>query len=116
MLSNLIRFDNVIKSNEKLRPIVTELFLRGRNLNISLVFIPQYYFKVPKTRRLNATHYFIKKIPKKGELHQISSNHLSDIDFKGFMKPYKDYIKKPYSFLVNDTTLSADNSSRFRKN
>ena len=58
----LIVFDDMIadmKSNKKLSPIVTELFLRGRKLNISLVFISQSYFKVPKTIRLNVTHYFI---------------------------------------------------------
>ena len=97
-------------------PIVTELFLRGKKLNISLVFIWQSYFKVPKTITLNATHYFIMKIPNKRELQQIASNHSSDIDFKDFMKLYKDYTKEPYSFLVNDTTLSSDNPLRFRKN
>ena len=64
----LIVFDDMIadmESSEKLSPIVTELFLRGRKLNISLIFIPQSYFKVPKTIRLNATHYFIMKIPNK---------------------------------------------------
>ena len=59
-----------MESNKKLSPIVTELFLRGRKLNISLVFILQSYFKVPKTIRLNATHYFIMKIPNKRELQQ----------------------------------------------
>ena len=57
-----------MESNKKLSPIVTELFLRGRKLNTSLVFISQPYFKVPKTIRLNATHYFIIKIPNKREL------------------------------------------------
>ena len=71
---------------------------------------------MPKTRRLNETHYFILKISNKRELQQIEPNHLSDIDFKDFMKLYKDYTKKPYSFLVNNTTLSSDNSLRFRKN
>ena len=52
----------------------------------------------------------------KRELHQIASNHSSDIDFKDFMKLYKDYTKEIYSFLVNDTTLSSDNPLRFRKN
>ena len=65
---------------------------------------------MPKSVRLNTTHYFIMKIPNKRELQQIASNHLSDIDFKDFMKLYKDYTKEPYSFLVNDTTLSSDNS------
>ena len=71
---------------------------------------------MPKTIRLNATHYFIMKIPNKREFQQIASNHLSDIDFKDFMKLYKNYFKESYSFLVNDTTLSTDNPLRFRKN
>ena len=75
-----------MESNKKLSPIVTELFLRGRKLNISLVFISQSYFKVPKTIRLNATHYFIMKIPNKNEFQQITSNRSSHIEFKDFMK------------------------------
>ena len=50
-----------MESNKKFSPKVTELFLRGRELNISLIFISQSYFKVDKTKRLNATHYFIIK-------------------------------------------------------
>ena len=101
-------FDDMVAdmgSNKELSPIVTELFLRGTKLNILFVFMSQSYFKVPKTIRINATHYFIMKIPNKRELQQIASNHLSDIDFKDFMKLYKDYTKEPYSFLVNDTTV-----------
>ena len=56
------------------------------------------------------------KIPNKRELQQIASNHLSEIDFKDFMKLYKEYTKEPYSFLVNNMTLSSDNPLRFRKN
>ena len=73
----LIVFNDMIvdiESNKKLSPMVTELFLRGRKLNISLVFILQSYFKVSKTLRLNATHYFIMKIPNKRELEQTASN------------------------------------------
>ena len=69
-------------SNEKLNPVVTELFIRGRKLSISLVFITQSYFAVPKNIRLNSTHNFIMKIPNKRELQQIVYNHSSDIDFK----------------------------------
>ena len=80
----LTLFDDIIEdmeSNKKLSPIVTEVFLRGRKLNIFLVFASQSHFKVPKTIRLNATHYFIRKIPKKRKLQQIASNHSSEIDF-----------------------------------
>ena len=52
----LIVFDDMINNN-KLNPIVTELFIRGRKLNISIVFITQSYFKVPKDVRLNSTHF-----------------------------------------------------------
>ena len=56
----LIVFDNMIAdmiNNNKLNPIVTELFIRGRKLNISIVFIKQSYFKVPKDVRLSSTHF-----------------------------------------------------------
>ena len=111
----LIVFDDMIAdmiSNKKLNPIVTELFIRGRKLSISIVFITQSYFKVPKDVRLNSTHFFIMKIISKRELQQIALNHSSDIDFKDFMKIYKE----PYSFLVNDTTLQSSNPLRFRYN
>ena len=64
----LIVFDDMIADmiqNKKLNSIVTELFIRGRKLNISLVFITQSYFKVPKDVRLNTTHFFISKVPNK---------------------------------------------------
>ena len=115
----LIVFDDMIAdmiNNKKLNSIVTELFIRGRKLNISLVFIAQSYFKVPKDVRLNITHFFIMKIPNKREFQQIAISHSSDIDFKDFTKIYKKCIDKPYSFLVSDATLASDNSLRFRKN
>ena len=115
----LIIFDDMIAdmiNNNKLNPIVTELFIRGRKLNISIVFITQSYFKVPKDVRLNSTHFIIMKIPNKRELQQIALNHSSDIDFKDFMNIYKKCTTEPYSFLVNDTTLPSDDPLRFRKN
>ena len=60
-------------------------------------------------------HYFLMKIVNKRELQQIASNHSPDVEFKDFMKLYKDYIKEPLSFLVNNTTLPLNNPSRFRK-
>ena len=79
-----------IEPNKKLNPVVTELFLRGRKLNILLVLISR-------------------------ELQKIVSNHSSDIDFKDFMMLYKDYTKEPFSFLVKDATLSSDSPLTFRK-
>ena len=101
-------------SNKKFKPIVTELFIRERKLNISLVFITQLYFAVPKNVRRNSTHYFLMEIPNKRELQQITFNHSSNINFQDFMNLYKKCTAKPYSFLVFDTTLASDNSSRFR--
>ena len=115
----LIVFDDMIAdmmNNKKLNPVVTELFIRGRKLNISIVFITQSYCKVPKDVRLNSTHFFIMKVPNKRELQQIALNHSSDIDFKDFMKIYKKCTTETYSFLVNDTTLPSDDPLRFRKN
>ena len=80
----LIVFDDMIAdvlSNNKLNPIVTELFIIDRKLNVSLVFITQFYFSVPKNIRLNSTHYFIRKISNKQELQQIAFNYSTDIDF-----------------------------------
>ena len=100
--------------DKKLNSIVTELFIRGRKLNISLVFITQSYFKVPKDVRLNTSHFFIAKIPNKTELQQIAVNHTSDINTKDFANIYRKSTAEPYSLLVNDTALTSP--LRFRKN
>ena len=92
----LIVFEDMIPDmlrNKKLNPILIELFIRGRKLNISLVFITQSYFAVSKNIRLNSMHYFVMKIPNKRELQQIAFNHTSDIDFKDLK-----CTVKPYSF------------------
>ena len=101
-------------SNKKLNPIVTELFIRRRKLNTSLVFISQSYFVAPQNIRLNSTHYFIMKIANRCELQQIASNHSADIDFKDFMNLYKKGIAKLYSFLVIDATVDATSGNPLR--
>ena len=114
----LIVFDDMIAdmlSNKKLNQIVTELFMIGRKLNISLVFITQSYFTVPKNIRLNYTHYFIMKVPNKRELQQIVFDHSSDIDFRDSMNLYKKCTANPFSFLVIDATLASNIPLRFRK-
>ena len=81
-------------------------------MNISLVFITQSYFGV----RLKSTHYLIMKTHNKRELQQIAIDHSADIDYKDFLKIYRNCTNEPYSFLTIDTTLPANNPMRFRKN
>ena len=106
MIADMIR-------NKTLNSIVTELFIRGRKLNIYLVFITQSYFKVPKDVILNTIHFLIAKIPNKRELQQIAINHSSDISTKDFENIYRKCSVEPYSFFVNDTTLASNNPLRF---
>ena len=110
----LIVFDDMISdimTNKKFQSIIKELFIRCRKINISLVFITQSYFSVPNSR-----HYLIMKISNKRELQNIAINHSADIDYKDFVKIYRESRKKPYNFLTIDTTLPSTNALRFRKN
>ena len=90
------------------------LFIRCRELNISLCFLTQSHFSVPKDVRLSCTHYIIFKLNSKRELQNIAVNHSADIDYKDFVKIYRDCKKEPYNFLTIDTTQPVD--KRFRKN
>ena len=72
------------------------MFIRGRKLNISLVFITQSYFKVPKDVRLNTAHFFITKISNKRELREIAINHSSDSSAKGLANIYRECTAEPY--------------------
>ena len=97
----LIVFDDMIAdimTNKKCQAVVKELFIRCRKLNISLAFITQSYFSVPKVVRLNSTHYLIMKINSIRELQNFAITHSSDIDYKNFMKIYKKCTKEPYFF------------------
>ena len=113
----LIVFDDMIADmiqNKKLNSIVKELFIRRRKLNISLVFIIQSYFKVPKDLDWILLIFLSRKL--KRELKQISMNHLSDISTEDFVNIYRKCTADPYSFFVNDTTIVSDTPLRFRKN
>ena len=115
----LSTFDDMIAdimTNKNFQAIINELFIRFRKINISLVFIIQSYFSVPKDIRLNSTHCFIMKINNKRELQNIAINHSADIDYKDFMKIYRECTKELYNFLTIDTTLPSSNPLRFRKN
>ena len=115
----LIVFDDMIAdimNNKKFQVIIKELFIRCRKLKMSLVFITQSYFSVPKDVRLNSTHYLIIKIHDRRELQNIAKNHSADIDCKDLSKIYRNFTNEPHSFLTIDTTLPANNPMRFRKN
>ena len=113
----LIVFDDMIShvmSNKKAQQVLKELFIRCRKLNISLCFLTQSYFSVPKDVRLNYTHYIIFKLSSERELQNIAINHSADIDYKDFVNIYRDCTKEPYTFLTTDTTQPTD--KRFKKN
>ena len=99
---SLIMFDDLIAnimSTKKIQTIIKELFIRCTKLNISLVVITQSYFSVPKDVRLDSKHYLIMRINNRKELQNIAIHHSADIDYNDF-----------------DTTLSASDPLRFRKN
>ena len=79
-----------IMTNKRFQAIIKELFIRCRELNISLIFVTQFYFSVPKDVRLNSAHYLIMKINNKRELQNIAINHSADIDYQDFIKIYRE--------------------------
>ena len=111
----LIVFDDMIlhvMSDNKAQQVLKERFIR--NLNISLCFLTQSYFSVAKGVRLNCTHYIIFKLNNMRELQKITINHSADIDYKDFVKIYRDCTKEPFTVLTIDTTQPVD--KRFKNN
>ena len=104
-----------IMTNKRFQTIIKELFIKFRKLNISLVFITQSYFSVPKDVRLNTTHCFIMKINNIIELKNIATDHSADIDYNDFKKIDRKCTKEPHNFLKIDATLPASDPLRFRK-
>ena len=107
----LIIFDDMIShvmSDKNAQQILKELFISCRKLNIPLCFLNQSYFSVPKDVRLNCTHYIIFKLNNKKELQNIAINHSADIDYKDFIKIYRNCTKEPFNILTIDTTKPID--------
>ena len=111
-------YDSNTDANKKLSPIATELFLRGRKLNILPIFISQSCFKVPETIRLNVTDTVFCHENTKIRITptDMPPNHSSEIEFKDFMELSRDYFKELFSFLMSNTPLPSENPLRFRKN
>ena len=107
----LIVFDDMIadiRTSKIFQTIIKELFIRCRKLNISLVFITQSYFSVPKDVRLNSTHYLIMKINNRKKLQNIAINLSADIDYKDFMKIYRECTREPYNFFDNSYYITSE--------
>ena len=102
-----------VMSNKKVQQILKYLFIGCRKLNISLCFLTQSYFSVSKIVRLNCIHYIIFKLNNKRELQNIAINHSADINYKDFVKIYRNCSREPYNFLTIDTTQPVD--KRFKK-
>ena len=97
----LIVFNDIIAdimTNQKIQALIQELFIRCRKLNISLAFITQSYFAVAKDIGLDITHYLNMKIKNKRKLQNIAINHSADIDYKDFMKSYRECTKELLNF------------------
>ena len=92
-----------VMSDKKAQQIFKDLFIRYRKLNISLCFLTQSYFPVPKDVRLNCTHYILFKLNNKRELQNIAINHSADIDYKDFIKIYRNCTRELFNFLTIDT-------------
>ena len=118
-LEILIVFDAMIAditSNKKPNSIVTELFIEGIKLNISLVFVTPCYFTVLKNIRVNSSRYFIMKTPNKSQIQQITFHYSSDIGLEDYMNLYQKCTANPYFFIVIDTTIASDNLLHSRNN
>ena len=103
----LIIFDDMIShvmSDKKAQQILKDLFIKCRKLNISLCFLTQAYFSVPKDLRLNCTHYILFELNNRRELQNIAIDHSADIDYKDFIKIYRVCTKEFFNFLTIDTT------------
>ena len=97
----LVVFDDMIAgimTNKRFQSLIKELFIRCRKLNISLAFIIQSYFSVPKDVRSNSKHYWIMKINNRKELQNITINHSSDIGYQDFNK-FKENVQKDHTYF-----------------
>ena len=106
----LIVFDDMIADieyNKNFKRIIKELFYRVRKINVSIVFITQFYFRALKDVRLNSTHYILMKIGNKKEFKRIAEEKSGHLDYKDFLKIYNRCTRKPYSFVTKDTRPTA---------
>ena len=113
----LIVFDDMIADieyNKNFKRIIKELFYMAREINVSIVFITQSYFRALKDAKLNSTHYVIMKINNKKELKRIAEEKSGHLDYKDFLKIDNYCKEEPYSFMTIDARPTA--TIIFKKN
>ena len=103
-----------IEYNKNFKRIINELIYRACEINVSIVFITQCYFRALKDARLNSTHYTLMKIGNKKELKSIAEEKSGHLDYKDFFKMYNYCTREPYSFMTIDVRPTA--TMVFRKN
>ena len=107
-----------VMSDRRAQQILKDLFIRCRKLNISLCFLTQSYFSVPKDIRLNCTHYILFKLNNKRELQNIAINHAADIDYDDFIKIYRHSTKAKDQLKILDNKIKQNKADYdlYRKN
>jgi hypothetical protein len=110
----LVVIDDFImeKDQEKIK----QLFIRGRKRNISTIYIAHDFFKIPKIIRLNANYVILFDVNNKREISAIASTYAHRVTYNLFRKLYRDIMKKPYAFMVIDTTVDINNITKHIRN
>lgn len=114
-LQTLIVFDDMCLEHRKLQEIMSQFFIRGRKSNMSVIYISQSYYLIPKCIRLQCTHLMLKKIGSKREINSIVNDYNLDISTDDLMDIYNDATEDMTSFLMIDVTEN-DHNQKFRKN
>ena len=111
---NLVVFDDFLADREAV-PKITDLFIRGRKKNCTILYLTQSYFNTPKVIRLQCNYNIFFKVPDDREINSIFCNHTMSLDRKTFTQIFKEATKEPHSFLMLDH-LTQDESKQIRKN
>jgi hypothetical protein len=98
---NLIIFDDMLLEKDQ-KPMI-ELYIRGRHMNATIIYLSQSYFTTPKEIRINCSCFIIFEIPSQRQLSMILSDHCGELDKDQFKEIFKAAVSEPYSFFFVDT-------------
>ena len=111
----LMIFDDLVNEPKSTQSKITEYYIRGRKMNISMIYLTQSYYKTPKTIRINCNYIFIKKLSAMKDLKMICSEYTIDRSLKELLKEYENATDNKLDFLLIDLHTN-DNRLRVRKN